>query len=56
MELEKDTWYWVSHPQEGDIFYPVYIASNGYVVMDGTHNPPEVMDDLNYSKAVMPES
>lgn len=54
MELEKDTWYWVSHPQEDDIFYPVWVHSDGSIIMDGKHNPPEVVKGLNYSKAVMP--
>jgi hypothetical protein len=55
MELENDTWYWVSDPREGDIFYPVYVNETGHVVMDGKHNDPKNIKGLTIDKAVMPD-
>ena len=38
MELINDTWYWLSDPREGDIFYPVFIVDDTYMLVDGeTH-------------------
>ena len=53
MEFEKDCWYWMFNPEEGGIFYPIYINSDGRVVMDG-----KIMDespqDLPLERAEMP--
>ena len=54
MKLEKDTWYWVSHPHEGDIFYPVHSVDGVYVLMDEKHYKSEDLDGLIINKAVMP--
>jgi len=56
MKFEIDTWYWVSHPQEGDIFYPVFSGPDGYIQMDGKHIKSDELKGLNFSKAVMPEN
>lgn len=53
MEFEKDAWYWLCNPEEGDIFYPIYINSEGQVVMDGFIRDEEPRD-LPLTKAVMP--
>ncbi len=53
MEFERDCWYWLFNPEEGDIFYPVYIDGDGCVMVNG-----EVIEDLPMDlplhKAVMP--
>ena len=56
MELEHNTWYWISHPQEGDIFYPVLVVNDKYLMMDGKHHLIEDNKGANFEKAVMPET
>ena len=53
MEFERDYWYWLYNPEEGDIFYPVYIDSDGCVVIDGEVKE-ELPLNLPLTKAVMP--
>lgn len=55
---EINTWYWIYHPQEGDIFYPVFVNSDGGYLMDGKLANPEGTKDLNslnWTKSTMPE-
>ena len=52
--LEYDTWYWVAHPHEGDIWYPVYVNSNFEYLLDGVAHPVLQLKDLIVHKAVMP--
>jgi len=56
MKLEKGKWYWVSHPQEGDLFYPVYIVDDGYLLMDGRHEPIDENSGAIFTKAIMPNT
>lgn len=35
-ELKKDTWYWLTNPQESDIPYPVYCNVDGRISIDGS--------------------
>jgi hypothetical protein len=34
MKLIKESWYWVSDPNEGDIFYPVFIINDTHMLLD----------------------
>lgn len=52
--LEYDTWYWITHSQEGGIWYPVYINSNFEYVLDGKHHSVLELKHMIVKKAVMP--
>lgn len=55
---DKNCWYWVCHPQEGDIFYPIFVNDDGRYLLDGRVANTEGAKDLDqliWSKAVMPE-
>ncbi len=58
MSIERDTWYWISHPQEGDIFWPIYVNGDGQYFMDGKKLglvESTQLEDLTWDKAVMPK-
>jgi len=55
MYLEPNTWYWVSHPHEADIFIPVYSRGDGTHLRDGCFRPNNELSDLIVQKATMPE-
>lgn len=50
----EEGWYWLSNPNEGDLFYPVYVNAHNEYVYDGRHFPVEDLIQVNYVKAVMP--
>jgi|TARA_R110000850_G_scaffold173812_4_gene299360 hypothetical protein len=54
MELINDTWYWLSDPREGDIFYPVFIVDDTYMLVDGETHVIEKSLGANFDLAVMP--
>ena len=54
IELKADTWYWVSDPNEGDIFYPVLGVDESHVVMDSKAYHVKNLSGLIVTKAVMP--
>ena len=54
MGKEKNCWYWVTHPHEGDVWYPVFVDNEGGYVMAGTIEDKAMMDQLTWAKAVMP--
>ncbi len=35
MEFKQQTWYWMSNPDESDLFYPVFIVDNDQAMIDG---------------------
>ena len=51
--LEKDTWYWMGNPSEGDIFYPVYSLGTYIRVDNKVHQLSEV-EGATFEKAKMP--
>jgi hypothetical protein len=55
MKLKNQTWYWMSHPHEGDIFYPVFILNDKYLMLDG--EPCEISNNTGaiFDAAVMPQ-
>jgi len=59
MRRERDTWYWVSHPQEGDIFTPLFVNTDGQYFMDGKKlglvESVQVEEGLTWHRAEMPE-
>lgn len=54
MKLEYDTWYWVSDPREGDIWFPVFVNSNFEYVLDGEFRSILELKELTVYKAIMP--
>lgn len=54
MSLKHGTWYWLSHPHEGDVFYPAYIVDDVYMVVDGETISINENKDATYDEAVMP--
>ena len=55
MSLEHKQWYWLSLPEEGDIFYPVYIVDDEYLLMDGKHEKIDENGGVTFTKAIMPD-
>ncbi|MBL4869808.1 MAG: hypothetical protein JKX72_02515 [Robiginitomaculum sp.] len=55
MDRELNSWYWVTHPHEGDVWYPVFVDNEGGYVMAGQVEDKKMMDQLTWQKAVMPE-
>jgi len=51
--LEKDTWYWMGNPSEGDIFYPVYSLGTYIRIDEKVHQLSEV-EGATFVKATMP--
>ena len=56
MIIEKDKWYWASSVEDGDIFYPLMGAADGYVMMDGKHYRLDSLKGLRIDAAIMPDS
>jgi len=54
MKLEKDAWYWISDPNEGDIFYPIQAVDETYVRMDEKHYHKKDIEGLTINKAILP--
>lgn len=54
-ELEHQAWYWISHPHEGDTFYPVYVIDGTYLKMEGKHYRLDEIQGATFNKAVLPE-
>ena len=54
MDRVKNCWYWVAHPQEGDVWYPVFVDNEGGYVMAGTIEDKTTLDQLIWEKAIMP--
>lgn len=52
--LERDCWYWITSPAEGDEWYPISVQDT-YYIMDGDlrHDFGELRD-LTVRKAVLP--
>lgn len=55
MELEHNTWYGLSHPHEGDIFYPVFVVDDEHMLLDDKHERLDSCRDANFTKAIMPK-
>jgi len=60
MSIERETWYWISHSQEGDIFIPLFVNSAGQYYMGGRAlglvESVQVEEGLTWHKAEMPDS
>jgi len=56
MDLEENTWYWISHPHEGDIFYPIKSIGMNIVILDGARVHKDTIGDVHWHKAVMPDA
>ncbi len=54
MELEHSCWYWVAHPGEDDIFYPVYVLDDEYLMLNGNRTKINMNNGAIFTKAVMP--
>lgn len=52
--LEKDTWYWYTAISEGDVFYPLYVRSDGVILVDGKEYLKEDLGGALIYKAIMP--
>ena len=50
---EINAWCWITHPQEGDVWYPVFIRDTDYL-LDGEDHPIEELDSLIVKKAALP--
>lgn len=55
MGKENNCWYWVTHPHEGDVWYPVFVDNEGKYVMAGEYQNKHELDQLIWEKAIMPE-
>ena len=55
MDLEVKTWYWISDPNEGDIFTPAYVAIDGRILIGDDRYEMSQFNGLTFTKAVMPE-
>jgi len=53
--LERDTWYWVASPNEGDIWYPINVQEMGYLMDGNIRYNFEELKDLVIKKASLPE-
>ena len=55
MSLENDTWYWISDPREGDIYYPVYVCCESTnFQLDGKYYAVSSQGGATFTKAIMP--
>lgn len=52
--LEKNSWYWISSREDGDVFYPVLVKDNGFIQIDDLDRPPEYFKDVIFDKCDMP--
>ena len=59
MNIERNTWYWISDPREGDIFTPLFVNDAGQYYMDGEKlglvDSTQIEESLTWNKAEMPE-
>lgn len=55
MQLEKDAWYWVSHPHEGDIFIPILATGPNTIQINGENHHKDFVGDVTWNKAAMPD-
>ena len=44
---EINAWCWITHPQEGDVWYPVFIRDTDYL-LDGEDHPIEELKRNGY--------
>jgi len=55
MDFKVQTWYWFSHPHEGDLFYPMLYVGEGIARVDGVEtNIEKQMKGLLFHEAEMP--
>lgn len=54
MTLEYNTWYWITDPREGDVWYPVYVNSEFEYLLDGVAHDVLELKSLLVKKAIMP--
>jgi len=52
--LEPNTWYWIGHPHEGDIWHPIFINSDLEFKLDGEITAPIKLKDCIIRKAITP--
>jgi hypothetical protein len=55
MKLINKSWYWLSHPHEGDIFYPVFILDDEYMLVDGKRWEIAKNAEATLTLAIMPD-
>ena len=53
--FKKDTWYWASHPHEGDIWIPLYCTGTQFTHNDNNYDIDKVKG-MNIVEATMPDS
>lgn len=53
-DLQPNTWYWYTHPQEGDSFFPMYVANNRYVIIDGESVLNRHIKGFTFYEAILP--
>lgn len=51
---EKNKWFWVTHPHEGDVWYPVFVNNQGDYIMAGNNEDKAMLDRLTWEIATMP--
>jgi hypothetical protein len=54
MDLIKGVWYWVSDPNEGDIFHPVFIVDDNHMLFNGKYVTIAKVVNATFDLAVMP--
>ena len=54
MDLEANTWYWISSPVDGDIFSPALAQEDGLILIDDDVYTVTQLSGLTFTKAVMP--
>ena len=54
MKLINKSWYRMSHPHEGDIFYPVFIVDNKHMLVDGQQHEIAKNAGATFAIAIMP--
>jgi len=54
MEKYKEGWYWITNPQEGDVWYPIFIREHDFL-LDGKSRPLSQLLCLIVKPAIMPK-
>ena len=55
MKLEKETWYWISSLEDGDLFFPIFLDHEMRFDFAGDKLNVEHLKGLALTKAIMPD-
>jgi len=55
-ELKREGWYWITHPAEGDVWWPAYVRSDGVVLIDGRECDVSDLIGLVIESAILPNT